>query len=300
MTKNSGYRRGVDRINENNMSNQHGDLEPDECLKITPHIRSKNRKPVSTSTKQLTGYFTVNGIQSEISYRLKDWPIFALKELMDNAYDFLNDFYPITAAVNKDDSNIRRTISVFVKLNPPQPDLGIRIIRIAVRNSNVDSESIFEDLDQIFDYTQWQSSKRNQHRMNCGSLGDFLKRAIGMGYASLMSLTADSSDNNNNNDSGSDDKQWEQPLILRFHHKEYRVLASYDIYTGVATPDVQGPYKSEAVDNTEVEVALPVSIANCKGAEYDESPLLDRLRDYYEIYILAKTRTHFNFTIGKE
>jgi hypothetical protein len=294
MIKNLSYRPGVDRINENNMSNRHGDLRPNECVKMTPHVRRKSGKPVSTSTKQLTGYFTVNGIQSEISYRLKDWPIFALKELMDNAYDFLNDFYSITAAVNKDNSNTRRTISVSVKINCPLPDMGVRIFRISVRNSNVDRESVFEDLDQIFNYTQWQSSKRNQHRMNCGSLGDFLKRAIGMGYASFMSLTADS-----NNDSGSDDRQWEEPLILRFHHKEYRVLASYDIYTGVATPDIQGPYESEAVDYTEVEVALPVSIANCDRAEYDELPLMDRLQYYYEIYILAKTRTHFKFTIRK-
>ena len=50
--------------------------------------------------------------------------------------------------------------------NPKDPDLT-RIFRIAVRNSNIDQIEAFtaEGLQQIFDYTQWLSTKRNQHRM---------------------------------------------------------------------------------------------------------------------------------------
>jgi len=50
--------------------------------------------PTSTSTKQSMAYITVKGIENQTSYLQRDWPIFAMKELMDNGYDSLNDYYP--------------------------------------------------------------------------------------------------------------------------------------------------------------------------------------------------------------
>jgi hypothetical protein len=43
---------------------------------------------------------------------------------------------------------------------------------------------VFEDLDSVFNYDRWYSTKRYQHRETCGSLGGFLKRGLGMGYTS--------------------------------------------------------------------------------------------------------------------
>src|ERR1051325_1663266 len=51
-------------------------------------------RPVTTLTRQTMGYLTVKGIESETSYLVRDWPLFALKEPADNGYDFLNDCYP--------------------------------------------------------------------------------------------------------------------------------------------------------------------------------------------------------------
>jgi hypothetical protein len=51
--------------------------------------------PVSTSTKQITGYTTVNGIYSETKVRGYQYPEFAVKELMENAYDYLQVTYPV-------------------------------------------------------------------------------------------------------------------------------------------------------------------------------------------------------------
>jgi len=45
----------------------------------TAPVRRKG--PVVTSTKQMAGYFTVSGIENQISLTEKDWPCFALKEL---------------------------------------------------------------------------------------------------------------------------------------------------------------------------------------------------------------------------
>ena len=57
----------------------------------------------------MAGYFTVSGIENEISLTENDWPCFALKELLDNAYDWLNDYYPITiTTINRHSSNSDR------------------------------------------------------------------------------------------------------------------------------------------------------------------------------------------------
>ena len=57
--------------------------------------------PVGTSTKQLSGYFTIAGIQNETTALEKDWPLFAFKENSDNAWDWLNDFYSTDVAINR-------------------------------------------------------------------------------------------------------------------------------------------------------------------------------------------------------
>ena len=50
----------------------------------------------------------VSGIENEISLTENEWPCFALKELSDNAYDWLNDYYPITTTNNRHTINSGR------------------------------------------------------------------------------------------------------------------------------------------------------------------------------------------------
>src|SRR5919198_2608376 len=160
------------------------EIERPQSSDATAPLRRKG--PVATSTKQMAGYFTVTGIENEISLPEKDWPCFTLKELLDNPYDWLNDYYPISSF-----GRTKRVIDTRIQIDqiPKDPALT-RIFRITVRNSNVDKIEAFtvEDLKQIFDYTQWHSTKRNQHRMTAGSLGDYLKRHAGMAYASWNNI----------------------------------------------------------------------------------------------------------------
>jgi hypothetical protein len=230
--------------------------------------------PVSTSVRQLTAYITVRGIQSETSYQESDWPLFALKESMDNAYDFLNDYY-------SNESKEARKIAVSIKI---ESETGI--LRIAVRNSNINNVKVFENLAETFDYDKWYSSKRNQHRMTCGSLGDFLKRVLGMGYASWTS---------GDNPDSFIDKQWLEPLILRFNGQEVKVFIVVEdglkVYADIKEPV---PYEA-ALDftATEVEIALPLKHYLPNPLQYEL--LFNRLENYYKKYKLSKLRTDFSF-----
>ncbi len=252
----------------------------------------------------MAGYFTVSGIENELSIPERMWPYFALKELADNACDWLNDCYPTsnvitrqrsnsTNSINFNSSNTRtRYIAIRIQIDKIPNDTNLtRIIRIAVRNSNVDQIEVFDGgrvgLEQIFDYTQWLSTKRNQHRMTAGSLGDYLKRHGGMGYASWNNIVRGSKV------SYDDNTQWEEPIIFRFNGSEFKVLVYYDRYRGLPEPVIKYAGKSDAIDYTEVECALPVSRINCNGS--DSSPsLFDRLHQYYRLYKIPKSDIKFS------
>jgi len=245
----------------------------------------------------MAGYFTVSGIENELSIPEHDWPCFALKELSDNACDWLNDYYPISNSINKRSSssiNYSRTryIAIRIQIDKIANDADLtRVFRIAVRNSNVDQIEVFgggrEGLEQLFDYSQWSSTKRHQHRMTAGSLGDYLKRHGGMGYASWNNIVRGSEVTYDDN------TQWEEPIIFRFNGSEFKVLVYYDRYRGIPESVIKYAGKSDAIDYTEVECALPVSRINCNGS--DSSPsLFDRLPQYYRLYKIPKADIKFS------
>ena len=284
--------------NESNiyMSNYH---KKSQTPLSVGNVQVTRKGPVATSTKQMAGYFTVSGIENELSIPQNMWPCFALKELSDNAYDWLNDHYPCNSS--RVDSNNRtrrrRYIAIRIQIDKIPNDTNLtRVFRIAVRNSNVDQIEVFgggrEGLEQIFDYTQWLSTKRYQHRMTAGSLGDYLKRHGGMGYASRNNIVRSSGTGYKHGDS--DNIQWEEPIIFRFNGIEYKVFVYYDRYSGLPKSVIKYSGKSYAIDYTEVECALPVSRINCNGNNSDVVPLFDKLYQYYTLYKIPKADIKFS------
>lgn len=246
-------------------------VDEDDSKTLTPSPATKVKGPLTTSTKQSTGYITVSGIESETSYQEKDWPRFSLKELMENAYDFLNDYY---SSESKEARKIAIGISIELVKKP-------YLFRLTVRNSNTKNITVFQNLQSTFDYDIWSSSKRNQKRIVSGALGDFLKRVLGMGYATW---------NSSNNDPNSFiDKQWEQPLILRFNGWERKVFIVVENQQPRA--HIEKPTKFDAPDYTEIEVVLPLSAY----WEDDHELLLNELERIYKQSKIAKSKIEFSF-----
>ena len=128
------------------------------------------------------------------------------------------------------------------------------------------------------------STKRNQHRMTCGSLGDALKRSLGMGYASWTK--------DYNADETFDDKQWEQPVIVRCNGKEFRAYIIVDIAKQERWTEITEEKKpSRDIGNdTEVEITLPIL-----NSLDEDSWWLDRLLEYHQKSKIGKlTRTDFS------
>lgn len=268
------------------MANRHVGNDQKNGPKIATPLPVRSG-PVYTSTNQKKRYITIAGIVSDTSYQEYQWPEYAEKELADNSYDFFKIYYP-NASSNE------RKIEIRITIDTKQP---INIIRIAVRNSNVNNVHVFQNLSGIFDYNNWGSTKRDQHRMTAGGLGDFLKRVLGMGYASYSTGNSGS----NNLEDSFDDKQWEEPVTLRFDGKEYKAFII--VVNGDIRPTkIEGPTEIRCKEAyplppypypyTEVEIALPLS------AHWNTSYniLLDRLERYYNTFKLVKRNTDFSFT----
>lgn len=235
-----------------------------------PSNSSTSGRGVNTSTKQSMTYVTVSGITQRTNITQQDFPIFCLKELLDNASDFLDSNYS--------DSKDARIIMVRIKIEN-------EILHIVVRNSNDYNLVPFVDLASVFDFDRFYSTKRNQHRISRGALGDALKEILAMGYA-LMNST----------DKGDSftDKQWDEPLILRYNGREHRIYIHVDKADERITTRIDDlRLGAEQIDGDanyiEVEVALP--IPDSEG--YD---LLHRLKQYCKKYTLFRNKkTDYRF-----
>src|SRR6476469_3209914 len=102
--------------------------------KPTPIVR----KPVFTTVRQISRYITVSGIVSEISWEQKTWPKITQKEMLTNAWDFLNVYYP-PETYSKD----YRYIGVTVRLDEASICDDLKLLRLTVRNSNHDKHELF-------------------------------------------------------------------------------------------------------------------------------------------------------------
>lgn len=253
------------------------------------------RKPVFTTVRQISRYTSVSGIVSEISWEQKAWPKITEKEMLTNAWDFLNVYYPPETY-----SRDYRYIEVTAILESSIRE-DINLLRLTVRNSNHDKHEVFQSLDLVFDYDKWQSTKRNQYLGTGGALGDFLKRVLGMGYASWNEgYDTTVAQNDDNSDFGSS-KHWPEPLILRFNGQEYKIFLVVDSNISVGTR-IEGPFTSNAVNYTEVCATLPVTKSQCLNSTYYNGclqlPLLDDLEQYFKTFRFGKRgTTNIDFVI---
>jgi hypothetical protein len=211
-------------------------------------------------------------------------------QLIGNAWDSLQDNYP-------DGTKETRKIGVRIKIDSVLDGAARRVvIRIAVSNSNVDNLPMFENIEQIFDYTKFHSTKRNQHRMVTGALGDFLKRSLGMGYA----CWTEDYDKERKDSAAAADKQWPEPVIIRHNGEEDWVFLHVEWDKQEYWPKIVHTVEYGAPKYTEVQVTLPLdSILRKLGGDRNHgiTRILNDMQDYFCRNKIAKTNTEFTIEI---
>jgi hypothetical protein len=249
----------------------------------------KRREPVWTSTKQSMSYLTIRGVESDLSRQEMEWPKEIMIQLIGNAWDSLQDNY-------LEGTKETRKIGVCIMIDSiPDGDVKRIVIRIAVRNSNEDNLPVFEDVEQIFDYTKFHSTKRNYHRMVTGALGDFLKRSLGMGYA----CWTEDYDRERKDSAVAADKQWPEPVVIRHNGEEEQVYLHVEWDKQEYWPIIRHSVEYGAPLFTKVEVALPLDsiLKKLESRNQGISYILSDMRKFFYRNKVGKTNTEFTFEI---
>jgi len=134
-------------------------------------------------------YATIYGIRSRTGIDEEQMGLFVMKELIDNALDYLEK-----------NNLVRKEVKVFVTKEPSY-------IRIRVLNSDQpasslgsSSTSLSEDMIRsIFNFDSFYSTKRNLYKISRGALGDALKEVACIPYAIADRY---------------DIQGWQEPLII--------------------------------------------------------------------------------------
>jgi len=206
---------------------KNSDKDQSEFLPPTPEI--------SSYRKHSMDYFTRDGVILRTGFSiLRDWFLLCIRELLDNAVDFLTRKYQ-----GADDCII--TVDIFKDDNT---------FRLKVKNSNYNDYEVFRNKKGIFNFEGRYGSKQDLHIISRGMLGDAQKQILAFGYT-LIHL----------NDDGSEfkEKQWEQPLIIRHNGKEYKIYLKVDmarqieIVSGLDEATGEVPHK-----DTEIELIVPI------------------------------------------
>lgn len=281
---------GSDQNRDDLSTNHHDDIEPKNDVKTGGGSKNPKKGPAWTTTKQSMSYVIVREIESDTSWLESEWPLQIMIQLISNSWDWLHDYY-------RDGNEENRKISVYIKIDSIiDGDIKRPVIRIRVRNLNVDSHQVFEDLHLLFDYTQFHSTKRHQHRMVTGALGDFLKRGLGMGYASWT----EGYDRERNDSAIATNKQWAEPVIFRHNGREDKVFIHVEWDQQDYWANISEPVHYDTPNFTEVQVTLPLDSILRKNWNHGIPYIVDGLKTWFEHNMIGKVNTDLYFEIENE
>jgi hypothetical protein len=205
---------------------------PDNC---NGRNEDDNDEEIFSSRKHLMDYVTEEGIIKRTGYtNKKDWYILVLKELIDNAIDWLWQYYQ-----GRDDSEITIQVSFDDK-----------IFNCKVRNTNPENVPVFKDknLFNIFDYEKTYGSKQNEFKISRGTLGDAMKYIAALPYV-LTNLGRDKSND-------FEDQQWKIPMYIRHNGVEQKLLLIVDEANNTIDADITPAIDATSIKHTDTEIEV--------------------------------------------
>ena len=159
---------------------------------------------LSQEQPKSTDYITINGLIGILGIRENELLDFLLQELFDNALDWIDSHTKDFVKLNK---------KPYIKLVTSKEE-NRNVTKITVRNSNLGKyEEILtkDQVDRIFDFDNFFSSKRNQYRIKRGARGGAFKEILGIPYALAVE--------DSNNDDILDYEDWKYPLQINVSNK---------------------------------------------------------------------------------
>lgn len=203
------------------------------------NLNEYEEKPIFTSENQIMDYVTVKGIKNRTGVEKNHLIIFVLKELIDNALDFMEKYASDFNKINE-----KPKISITIT-----EDNDNNLINIKIRNSNpgIDVFSEFQ-IKNIFDFSRFYSSKRHRHQISRGALGDALKEILCVPYA--LSLE----DSN---------KKLDYPLKINLEDRTINIRVNIDKIKQTIESDIKTQTIRNFTNNKrfiEIETTIPTKL----------------------------------------
>jgi hypothetical protein len=128
-------------------------------------------------------YVTLEGIENRTGIEKQNAYAFVIKELLDNAIDFLETEH-IGISQKKDQKAMETIAAAEVQVYVSREEDN-KFLQITVVNSNQYGKAVFSKdmLQSIFNFETFYSSKRNQYKITRGALGDAFKEILCIPYA---------------------------------------------------------------------------------------------------------------------
>jgi hypothetical protein len=210
----------------------------------------------TSSDPNFWNYVRLKDFTKKTGIEAKDCHAFCIKELSDNAGDFIEKYRYSNAVIVLDIIN----------------DNKKGIMTISVNNSNFRNITTFDNITQTFNYKRSYSSKSNQYKVTRGAQGDAIKEFGPMGYMLL-----------NSEDSEEEDKAWNYPIIFQHNKKIEKVYIDIDRKHREIVPRFE---ESGTCDSTDTKVTITLPAVTEK--EYD------RLKKFCFDYVLFNTHLSFH------
>lgn len=170
----------------------------------------------------------------------RDWYLLVVKELIDNAIDWMWEVYQ-----GRDDLKI--TIEITLTKDG--------LFKCKISNNNPENIPVFKiaNLVNIFDYEKTYGSKQNDFKVKRGAYGDASKLILSMPYV-LVNLGRDKSND-------FEDKQWPVPMYIRHNGIEQEILLRVDEGNDIIEPhNITPPEKACKLDHTDTEIEITYPI----------------------------------------
>lgn len=240
-------------------------LPNQEEAELSTGTETETQTEIYTQRKHSMDYFTSDGVILRTGYSDKYmWYLLCIRELIDNAADFLTKYYKgandamIIVQITKDDD----------------------YFKLKITNSNPSDILVFQNKAAIFDYDMRYGSKQDVHIITRGMLGDAMKQILAFGYILIHVY----------DDGTSEDQQWNHPLIIRHNKHEYKILLDVD---KIRQNAIAGIEEADAIDSSDTQIELTLPIID----EVRSTLTKQSITDFCRKYPIFTTDLNFRFEV---
>ena len=221
-------------------------------------VELETEPPLVSSERAMMDYISLKGIKNRTGVEEPQLLIFVLKELIDNALDFI-------------DQNIGKAGHSSLEIKARVDKSGDKV-KISVSNSNFGLPGFTADnVERIFDFNNFYSSKRNQYKINRGALGDALKElaCIPVSLAECYNIM-----------------NWNQPITIKSGTNQFVISLIVDRTNQTVATEIRKEEVENKYELTEIEITLPAA------------PSLDfNVQSFLQEYAILNPHIDFQFNL---